>query len=149
MDALAVNGVSSDWVTAEAANGDDFLVKDWTFSATPSYPADPNYKWKITLVSEAPQPAGMVPAPTGRQYADLTKSATLSGQNTTPPSEEFFGCHFIVKYNGVYYDPSYGVTYSDANDFENKSVEGYAEPVGGLGYKVRHATGFGNMTLTP
>jgi hypothetical protein len=63
---------------------------------------------------------------------DLTSLSTLVGQNTAPPSEKPFGRHFIVKapssisVGGPYRDPSYGVIYSSACDFEAKAVAGYA-----------------------
>jgi hypothetical protein len=150
IDSLRINGISSDWVTAEATNGDFFIVKDWGFSATPSYSSEPNYKWRLTLVWEAAAGyPGMVPAPAGSVYGDLTKQATLIGQNTAPPSEEWFIRHFFVKYGGSYYDPSYGGTYSDENDFEDQAVEGYVVPDVGLDFKVRESTGLGNITLNP
>jgi hypothetical protein len=66
----------------------------------------------------------------------LTSLSTLPGQNSSPPSEKVFAAHFIVKVTltGItpsYYDPSYGVTYVDASDFENKAVDGYLKRAAG------------------
>jgi hypothetical protein len=147
IDSIAANGVGSEFVTITTINGDSFIVKDWTFSTTRSYAGDPDgYEYKLTLVNEGGI-LGMVPAPSGRVYGDLTKQTTLHGQNTAPPSEEWFGAHFIVKYNGLYYDPSYGVTNTGSNNFESLSVEGYARYVSGLDFKVRSASGMHNINF--
>jgi len=152
LDSLSINGVAADWTMAQTTNGDDFIVNDWLFSATPTYTNRAPYQWMFTEVAEPDgSTIGMVPAPSGRVYGDLTKQTTLNGQNTAPPSEEAFSCHFFVKYAGLYYDPSYGVTYTSATDFEAKSVAGYVYslPVIGLNYKVKKATGLNNISLNP
>jgi hypothetical protein len=149
-DSAAANGVVAQWVDIETDNktiGTTFIVKDWTTLRT-SYP-DPNYKYKLTLVTEADGSTGMVAAGQGSDYGDLRKEPTLHGQNTAPPSEEWFRWHFIVKFGEKYYDPSYGVIYTDADDFESKAVWGYVLPVSGLDYKVREATGLRNMKFNP
>jgi hypothetical protein len=150
MDAAAANGVAAEWVDIETDNktiGTTFIVKDWT-TLSASY-TDPNYKYKLTLVAEADGRTGMVASGQGTDYGDLRKEPTLHGQNTAPPSEAWFRWHFIVKFGGQYYDPSYGVTYADADDFESKAVWGYVLPVSGLDYKVREATGLRNMKFNP
>lgn len=66
-----------------------------------------------------------------------------------------FGAHFIVKVTipGVtpsYYDPSYGVTYADATDFEIKAVDGYLEHFVGDPsnvFRIRLATGVTNISF--
>jgi hypothetical protein len=72
----------------------------------------------------------MVPAQPGGVYADVTSLSTLPGQNSAPPSEKIFASHFFVQVSlpsvtPPYYDPSYGVTYMNAQDFEKKAVAGY------------------------
>jgi hypothetical protein len=59
------------------------------------------------------------------QYGDLTSVGGLSGQNTITPYVKIFGGHAIAKYNGIYYDPSYGITYTGIQDFEDKAIVGY------------------------
>jgi len=129
IDSVAANGTTIEFVKVKTINRDRFIIKDWLFSATPSYPDDQlQYLYKLTLIDEGAGNVGMVPSPFGRVYGDLTKMTSLLGQNSAPPSEECFIFHYIIKYDGIYYDPSYGVTYVDAVDFENKSIEGYALP---------------------
>jgi len=48
-----------------------------------------------------------------------------AGQSTQPPAEKVFGSHYIVHSGNTYYDPSYGVTYTNELDFEAKAVVGY------------------------
>jgi hypothetical protein len=139
MDALAANGVNSAFVTASTTNNNTFIVKDWATNGPPSF-TNP-YPYKLTLVRESDGSLGMVPAPPGRSYGDLSKLATLPGQNTAPPSEEWFFYHYIVKYGQTYYDPSYATNYSSAIDFETKAIYGYAFPYQGLIYRAAPAVG--------
>ncbi len=78
---------------------DKFGVKNIDFSPTPSFPAEPDYK-----------------------YAEADLDITilgLAGQNTDPPKTKRFNVHYIV-HRGTgteYYDPSYGVTTKGASDY--------------------------------
>jgi hypothetical protein len=137
MLALQVNGIPSSFVTINAANGTEFLVKNFAFG-TPSYPGNAPFQWQVAF---DPNGDPMVcsaqnPCYTRTQYGDLANSGTIAGQNSgnLAPSEKIFLRHFIVKVaapyctstsNNCYYDPSYGVTYLDAGDFEQKAVSGY------------------------
>lgn len=134
--ALAVNGIHSAFADVEPSSSigavPTFLVKNWT--APTSNPSGP---WQLCLNPEAAIDY-MVPAQPGNVYCDLTSLNTLPGQNTQPPSEKIFNSHFIVKPLGlsgvpIYVDPSYGATYANAADFEQKAVFGYFDlqhPVG-------------------
>ncbi|MCZ2155442.1 MAG: hypothetical protein LC114_16330, partial [Bryobacterales bacterium] len=126
------------------------LVKNWTFDATKQYP--------YSLVFSSLR-GEMLPPPLGQDvpvYGDLTNEEGKSGQNSstprTPPlipppvppntpSEKVFIAHYIVRVTmpgvaGPYFDPSYGITYSDEAQFERDAVAGYAvedtEKVNGL-----------------
>jgi hypothetical protein len=117
--------------------------------------ADAPYLWKMTFSAVPPE---MQPPPNNATafgtYGDFVNLATHHGQNTAPPLEKVFGNHYIIQYGSAYYDPSYGVTYASANDFENKSVQGYGlgvpndnvdlavEPSSGL-----HNIQFSNLTI--
>ena len=158
VQSAAVNGVPAVRATARTINRDEFIVNDWLFGiASYGFPGFSGingfYPWNLTLVQEPNNLVGMVPAPPNRVYGDMTKQPTLYGQNSapTPPSEEYFILHCVVLYNNLYYDPSYGVTYTDANDLETKAVAGYVDPdpVSGLDYPVRPAIGSNNMILNP
>ena len=50
-------------------------------------------------------------------------SGTPAQGNTKPP--ELFDSHALAVVNGVFYDPSYGQTYSSMQDMENKVIDGY------------------------
>ncbi len=155
INVLAVNGLGSDFTTVDAKDGLDFLVKDWTFGA-PSFPLAPAFKWQIAFNTKAIDDGDlMVPPQPGGVYGDLTSLNTLAGQNSAPPSEKVFIRHFIVKFTtGIdctkdpcYFDPSYGVNYMDANDFENKAVDGYMDDFGdGKGlFRVEKSAGLKNI----
>ena len=131
---LAVNGISSRMYTIYTANGDEFLVKDWTYgnAGAPPVAGDP-HKYPMTFKAALGE---MVPSPTAPKavYGNMTSLDTIPGQNTKPPAEKVFARHFIVKYaptgtdctkTDCYYDPSYGVTYRDETGFQNNAVDGY------------------------
>jgi hypothetical protein len=143
MWALAVNGISSNWVTIAPANDRWMLVKSWQFSQTPSHPTGATasdgpyaaaYKWNFVLGSEPQGGTGMVTVPpSGPAFGDLTSLSGVAGQNSPTPSEKAFNYHFIVEVNnsavtnqGPYFDPSYGQIYTSNCDFETKAVAGYA-----------------------
>jgi hypothetical protein len=129
LDSLAVNGIIGSQTSITTVDGSLFLVKDWNYGA-PSSPSTPPYYWRETFPLENGNCCGMVPV--SLVSGDLTSLSTLYGQNTAPPSEKLFARHFIVEapaglsVGGPYFDPSYGVTYQNNCDFENKAVAGYA-----------------------
>lgn len=150
MDVYGINGITSNFTVVDAKTGEQFLVKNWTFGAR-SFPGT-SHEWKLELSEGG---FGMVPLPTGGVFGDMTSTAGLPGQNTPTPSEKAFARHFIVKTTVVsgdqFFDPSYGVTYSDADDFETKAVIAYyarfvGDPAGT--YRVRKSAGLKNIQFT-
>ena len=127
---LSVNGLEPTPISAYGTDvSEAFLVKDWTKdAATRPLP----YAWRITLATGA----DMVPVPAGSDYGDLRSSTTLSGQNSSPPSQKVFGGHFFVQFGQTYFDPSYGVTYTGPNDFVSKAVFGFGGPFSDNGITV-------------
>ncbi|MGA2605008.1 MAG: hypothetical protein ABSG14_12340 [Verrucomicrobiia bacterium] len=125
IDSVAVNGAAANWVNIAPVSATDFafLITNWSFRAA-SFSNTPPYTWKLQFATPN---MDMVPIPSGNVYGDLTSLTGTSGQNSTTPAEKVFNLHFIVCCNGTYYDPSYGVTYEDAADFESKAVTGYGE----------------------
>jgi len=155
MDALAVNGVSSSWTTVSSTIGDEMLIKNWTFSASPTYPSGAPWEYLFTPVVES-DGAGMVPLPSNSEFGDLTSVAGLPGQNSPTPSEKFFVQHFIVKapsglsVGGPYFDPSYGVTYSDSCSFESQAIAGYADKIAGSpNFYLEKPSGQCSVSLVP
>ena len=143
---LSVNGLEPTPYKAAptdiSENG--FLVKDWTKDpATQTLP----YAWRITLATGA----DMVPVPAGSDYGDLRSSTTISGQNSTPPSQKVFGPHFFVKFGNTFFDASYGVTYTGASDFVSKAVFGFGKHLTDNGItatlRVRDPVGQGGITF--
>jgi hypothetical protein len=109
------------------------LISHWGgFNNPGTYPGT-GYPWSLTLGN----PDYMVAVPPITSFGDLTNSIGVPGQNTPTPSEKVFDFHFIVKVDpslltaftpqiGPYFDPSYGVWYASAADFEAKAIAGYA-----------------------
>jgi hypothetical protein len=155
MAVFATNGVASEWVNIEAADGLQFLVKRWNRTAM-SFPGAPAYKWSMQFGLADP----MVPPQPGGVFGDLTNTPDLKGQNSAPPSEKLFARHFIVKMTlnpaQSYYDPSYGAVYlgadriSAADYFETNAVEGYLRPFFGDApgvLRMRDAAGQRNIVF--
>jgi hypothetical protein len=67
--------------------------------------------------------------PTSAPYGDFTDIEGIPGQNTDWPSQKAFNYHIFVKYAAGagtnYYDPSYGLTYSNNVDFVKQVVGFY------------------------
>jgi hypothetical protein len=159
MAALNVNGISSSFTTVKPLDSQTVMVvRDWTLG-TPSHPDSAPYQYLLPLKVET-SGLGMVPLPSPPVFGDLTSLSEIPGQNTSPPSEKVFGAHFIVKIDpaiappgqGPYFDPSYGVWYAGASDFEANAILGYAkffsgDPVNTL--RLRKKGGGVNISLVP
>jgi hypothetical protein len=106
IDALAIHGIDSEFVPIRAKSREFFLVKDWTF--------------------HAPAPGGpCTTAPWSYHLSDLVDELGVAGQgNANPPGG--FQNHFLVRYGGKYYDPSYGTgPFATLLAWEQASVAGY------------------------
>jgi hypothetical protein len=103
VDSLRANGIPNITITRVkpvVGNGQSaFGVKNLAFSPTPTYPAEPFYKYASTDID--------------------TSVAGIPGQNTNPPQAKLFVQHFIVRHgtNKPYLDPSYGLTTMSAAEF--------------------------------
>ncbi len=98
------------------------LVKDWNFSSG-SVPA---------MFSPFTHLSGEV--------SDNQNGAPGQG-NKNPPGA--FYNHFIVKYGGQYYDPSYGgLIYSSKEEWENASLDGFSKV---FRFSIGGASGEGRM----
>jgi hypothetical protein len=86
-------------------------------------------------------------------YSDAENDNGVPGQNSPTPAEKAFTCHYLQKLHNLYYDPSYGLTYTDALDFERRAVDGYGKEVGvqlyppRTVYEVKPATGAGEIKI--
>lgn len=96
-----------------------FLVNNWKFgiksdSATcPLYPYRNNY-------------SGAYISSAGYTFttSDATDNVGIEGQcNKNPPS--LFNNHMITKYDGIYYDACYGLSFNSIADFKAKAVGGW------------------------
>ena len=158
-DALAVNGITgTSIIQVFPTDQSVMLVNSWTFGSQ-SHLYNPPYNWNLALPIESGGYPGMVPIPSGSVFGGLTSLSTLPGQNTAPPAEKVFTQHFILLapsslgLDEPYLDPSYGVTYAGACDFQSTSVAGYAHQEASTGstvnFEVRQPTATNcNITFT-
>ncbi|MBN2272116.1 MAG: hypothetical protein JXN61_15990 [Sedimentisphaerales bacterium] len=119
-DILSVQNIPSTEKKVVPVNSMALLVKSWSIpgaggtSGVPNYPflnvlktppiLNTSYNW--TFQVEAPDRRG------------------IAGQGNSDPISTFSD-HAILLYDGQYYDPSYGDTYTGLNDMETKSISGY------------------------
>ncbi|MEK7287535.1 MAG: hypothetical protein AAB091_03100 [Elusimicrobiota bacterium] len=90
--------------TAIYPNASLMLVKNWTFSGTGTAPAEC--------------------APFNYLASEIADAPGAPGQGIGNPPPAFFN-HFIVKYDGKWYDPSYGSgPYANDSAWENASLDG-------------------------
>jgi hypothetical protein len=152
---LAMNGIASVLTVVDPAEDSGMLVKNWAYSATPTFPAALAYKWSFITAGFNE----MVPLPnpkTPSVYGDMTSNPGVPGENSPTPSEKAHINHAIVKVpdtdTGVYYDPSYGLTYTGPADFETKALDGYIRQVPGdpnTQYRVRKSSGLNQAKFSP
>lgn len=153
-DALWANGITTQTgVLVVPTTGDSrMLINNWGYSATGSIAnEDPIYAWELAINTYPTMDMQPPPYPSDpNNYGDITNEPGLAGQNAPTPLEKVFGNHYIVKYEGsttAYYDPSYGRSYSDAIEFENNAVAGYAKAHDSVSLKVRPSSGLHNITF--
>jgi hypothetical protein len=141
--ALALNGLDAYLVLVRtkratspgAAYTDGMLVKNWTFSTTPSYPGLPTtthpdadkFKWEFKVSPTAPFLWEMAASPNVNPgpYGDITSEVGEAGQNSTTPSQKAHVNHAIIKVENRWLDSSYGLEYSSEANFEAKALDGY------------------------
>ena len=108
MDVLSGQGIPSTRITVREATHPGtygFLVKNWDFQGNG--------------VSQQTAPYVYV------QSVDLFELPGVAGQEYNDPPSDFVN-HFIVRYGGQYYDPSYGgPVYATQADWENASIDGF------------------------
>jgi len=95
---------------------DAFAVKNWATSGA-DYP-----KLIIDFDAGVDGSTPTIPNPSNNEAAD---TAGAPGQGTSPNPPSHFCNHFIVKANGKYYDPSYGLgSFVDLKDYEDVAFAG-------------------------
>lgn len=97
-----------------------FLVKNWDFS-TPSASGEcPAFPYKNTYTTLLPYPYTSYAFDT----EDVSDMAGIDGQNSPNPSS-YFNNHQICYIDGVYYDPSYGVSFATFDDIAPTAFDGW------------------------
>jgi len=118
---LGIQGIPTTdikYVFARPSNANGFIVKNWTF-ADPGSSGDANFPY-INAVS------GNVCLDTSYSWGtpnEVNYTSGTAGQNNSKPAS-LFGNHQMIKYNGTYYDASYGLTHSDTVSIDN-TLDGF------------------------
>jgi len=131
IETLWVNGIASNCIKVSSFSGyEGILINNWE-PMIDKHPSPPNkkHKWKFRFSKGA----SMYPPLPFNVYGNLGNSIGIAGQNVETPVEKAFDKHFIVKIldtyimmpNLPYYDPSYGLTYQNEEEFDKKVVFGY------------------------
>jgi hypothetical protein len=121
--AWLVNGVISTGATVSTVanpGSEIFLVKNWGFN-TPTLTNDPPFNYVFLITASNGSMVGV------SNFGDVNNLSGIAGQNSVTPAEKAFGYHFIQKYDGIYYDPSYGAIYTNDADFQAQAVTGFGE----------------------
>ncbi len=131
------NGCSYYTIATCTLTGDSyFWVKTWSSLPT----SDDWFYFESTSFD-------MIPYPSDGQYGhyDDGGGSTFKNEHTVPgqnsgsgaPSQKVFSNHQFVKYKSLsgistYFDPSYGVTYASASDFQAVAVSGFGNVIEGV-----------------
>jgi len=105
------------------------LVKNWLFEPSTQTVTFRDLEYSHVNVGTSDGTADLFTPDYNGHYshiwatAQVTENEGISGQNN-PNSIAHFRNYQIVKLNGKYYEPSYGVTYDDLQDMQNKAIEG-------------------------
>ncbi len=122
-----------------------FAVKNWTFAQGAGISGDPQYPY--LNVPNSP----FITSQYNWRFAQVNDVPGMAGQATTNPAS-LFNNHQVVRFGTppVYYDPSYGVTYTSLAEIDTNAIDGYFKFV--ANHPVDEATvgvdlnGNGNIT---
>ena len=113
-EAIKINGLTnSQSIEVTTMNHLHFLVKNWSLANS-----------QFGFFGFTSTNGTMVPVPTNALYTANLTYLGGGAQNNVWPAEARFAYHQILLRDGVYYDPSYGRTYTGTDDFQSQSVFG-------------------------
>lgn len=121
LDMLKVQGIdqANEYIIFQPMNSSGFLVKNWNIPAAGGISGVPGYPF--LNVQDNPL---VGKTSYNFKYAQVTDQAGIPGQGTANPAS-LFGNHQIVKLDGIYYDPSYGVTYANFAAIKGAAIDGF------------------------
>lgn len=111
--------IESDYPAYSCGTVNRFLVKNWRFGKKSDSLACPDFPYRNNYTSAFAS---------GSSYtwisADVNDQRGVVGQGSPNPAS-FFNNHQVVKLDGVYYDPCYGLTFSSLTDIKTKAFDGW------------------------
>lgn len=119
------NAIQSN-VAAEQSGRGGFLVgpDSWSFSVAGATAKNTHKATTIPGIPPFGKAGGTAFKYLWKKGAEFTYTAPLAAQgNNNPPG--LFPDHAIILVNGQIYDPSYGKTYTNLQDFQDKAVAGF------------------------
>lgn len=96
-----------------------FLVKNWKFGTKSDSSACPSFPYKNTYSGSYITASGYV-----FTTADVVDQSGADGQCNKNPSS-FFNNHQITKFDGVYYDACYGMSFTSLSDIKTRAFDGW------------------------
>lgn len=108
---------------------DKFLIKNYRKkgAANPALAG-----WQIMKLDAGPDGSGAIPDSV-LQNGQATDDPGIPGQGNSPNPISEFSTHQLIKANDLYYDPSYGETFTSKADFHGSALAG-------MKYKIPHPT---------
>jgi hypothetical protein len=160
MDAHNYKGFQTATATP-TTKGELFMIKNWKILKDPGSSTLKNYQYlNISQNANIAQNTANGWAYVWQQE-EVHDDAGIPGQNNPNPDSIFIDHEFTVlklndnnnKKNGTYYDPSYGLTYTSAADFEMQAMANYAvygnANSGPRNLDIRKVGGNVGLSLTP
>jgi hypothetical protein len=145
-DSFAIHGISGTFSEIECGllNCIQFLVKTWEFGLQLSDQVAAGWQYLKGDQDKVDEPLRVAPG----VGVDVVNRKGVPGQgNAEPPPN--FGNHFVVRYGGRIYDPSYGEgPFEDLAEWDDKSLSGFCTSHAGH-LDCRQNTAGAQTTITP
>jgi hypothetical protein len=130
LGAIGITLPEKPYVKFSPGLGDGFMIKNAGHCAGGEQSPEPNYPYFnefTTYLDRWYNSTRYVWGDVAGQNVDIHDGDGVSGQGTANPLSTFAN-HVLVKLNGTYYDPSYGLTYANLQAFDDNIAYFYRGP---------------------
>ncbi|MDR0933316.1 MAG: hypothetical protein LBM70_09915 [Victivallales bacterium] len=120
--ALSIHGIDSDYIlfTPLPFAGQGFIVKTWSFSGSGTS-GNTDFPYMNAIPAN-----GIILGSSQYNWGtpeEVSYTSGTAGQNNSKPAS-LFNNHQIIRYGGVYYDPSYGIQHNSLQSIDD-SLSGF------------------------